>query len=155
MRSRCCSVGSAAWCASCFPVGTWKPEPAEGHVIITRRTFVLAASASLVAGAAAQAQDKAAKIKVVATFSILADLLANVGGDRVDIATLVGANGDAHVYQPSPADAKRLADAKVVFTNGLGFEGWIARLIKASGTKAPVVVATKGVKPRRMESADA
>src|SRR5262249_26521150 len=138
-----------------FPVGTWKPEPAEGHVIITRRTFVLAASASLVAGAAAQAQDKADKIKVVATFSILADLLANVGGDRVDIATLVGANGDAHVYQPSPADAKRLADAKVVFTNGLGFEGWIARLIKASGTKAPVVVATKGVKPRRMESADA
>jgi zinc/manganese transport system substrate-binding protein len=113
------------------------------------------ALASLVAAGPARAQGNKEKIKVVATFSILADLVANVGGDRIDIATLVGPNGDAHVYQPSPADAKRLADARVVFTNGLGFEGWIARLIKASGTKAPVVVATKGVKPRRMESADA
>jgi zinc/manganese transport system substrate-binding protein len=124
-------------------------------VIVSRRTLALAALVLLVAAAPAQAQDKPDKIKVVATFSILADLVANVGGDRVDITTLVGPNGDAHVYQPSPADAKRLADAKVVFTNGLGFEGWIARLIKASGTKAPVVVATRGVKPRRMESADA
>ena len=102
-------------------------------MLVSRRTLTLAALASLAAGAPVWAQDKTGKIKVVATFSILADLVANVGGDRVDITTLVGANGDAHVYQPSPADAKRLADAKVVFTNGLGFEGWIARLIKASG----------------------
>ena len=64
--------------------------------------------------------------------------------------SLVGPNGDAHVYSPSPADAKTLADAKVVFTNGLGFEGWIARLIKSSNTKAPNVVATKGIKPRKL-----
>ena len=64
-----------------------------------------------------------------------------------------GPNGDAHVYSPSPADAKTLADAKIVFTNGLGFEGWIARLIKSSNTKAPNVVATKGVKPRKLVEA--
>src|SRR4029453_4959597 len=79
------------------------------------------------------------------------DFVKNVGGDRVDVRPLVGPNSDAHVYQPSPGDAKALADAKVIFTNGLGFEGWIARLIKASGTKAPMIVATKGVNPRKAD----
>jgi zinc/manganese transport system substrate-binding protein len=92
----------------------------------------------------AVAQDK---LKVVATFSILADFVKNVGGDRVAVTALVGPNGDAHVYQPSPGDAKTVADAKLVFANGLGFEGWMGRLVKASGTKAQTVVATKGVKP--------
>jgi len=73
----------------------------------------------------------------------------NVGGDRVVVGTLVGPNGNAHVYSPSPGDAKKVADAKLVFVNGLGFEGWIERLVKASGTKAPVVVATKGIKSRQ------
>ena len=89
------------------------------------------------------------KLKAVATFSILADFVRNVGGDRVAVTALVGPNSDAHVYQPTPSDAKMLADARVVFANGLGFEGWIARLIKASGTKAAMVTATKGVKPRK------
>ena len=93
------------------------------------------------------------KLKVVATFSILGDFVNNVGGDRVAVTGLVGPNGDAHVYQPSPGDAKTLADAKLVFANGLGFEGWIARLVKASGTKAPMIVATKGVKPRKARRA--
>ena len=66
---------------------------------------------------------------------------------------LVGPGGDAHVYSPSPADAKRVADAKVVVVNGLGFEGWIGRLVKASGSKAPVVTASKGVKPRKTGAA--
>src|SRR6185436_8695770 len=91
------------------------------------------------------------KLKVVATFSILAAFVKNVGGDRVDARTLVGPNGDAHVYQPSPGDAKTLADARLVFANGLGFEGWINRLVKASGTKAPTIVVTKGVEPRKAE----
>jgi zinc/manganese transport system substrate-binding protein len=94
------------------------------------------------------AQDK---LKVVATFSILADFVKNVGGDRVEVQALVGPNGDAHVYQPTPGDAKALADAKVVFVNGLGFEGWMERLIKASGSKATMVTATKGVKPRKAD----
>jgi zinc/manganese transport system substrate-binding protein len=94
----------------------------------------------------AAAQDK---LKVVATFSILADFVKNIGAERVAVTALVGPNGDAHVYQPTPGDAKTLADAKVVFTNGLGFEGWMGRLVKASGTKAPMIVATKGIKPRK------
>jgi zinc/manganese transport system substrate-binding protein len=89
------------------------------------------------------------RLKVVATFSILADLVKNVGGDRIELVTLVGPNGDAHVYAPTPGDARKVAEARVVFSNGLGFEGWIARLIRASGTKAPVVVASRGVKPRQ------
>lgn len=90
------------------------------------------------------------KVPVVATFSILGDLVKNVGGDRIALATLVGPDGDAHVYSPSPADAKKLAQAKTVFINGLGFEGWITRLVKASGTKATIVVASRGVTPRQM-----
>jgi zinc/manganese transport system substrate-binding protein len=107
--------------------------------------FVLLAAILL--AAPAQAQDK---IKVVATFSIVGDIVKNVGGERVDVTMLVGPNADAHVYSPSPADAKKLADAKVVVVNGLGYEGWIQRLVRASGSKAPVVTAAKGVKPRRM-----
>lgn len=94
------------------------------------------------------------KVPVVATFSILADFVKNVGGDRVTVSTLVQPNGDAHVYQPSPADAKTVADAKIVFMNGLGLEGWLDRLIKASGTKGAVVIATKGIKPHEMKEED-
>ena len=117
--------------------------------MLSRRTAIAAlACAAMLHALPATAQEK---VKVVATFSILADLVKNVGGDRVEIVSLVAPNGDAHVYAPSPADAKKLADAKVVFTNGLGFEGWIPRLVKASGTKAPVIVASKGVKARKSE----
>ena len=94
----------------------------------------------------AAAQEKP-KLKVVATISILGDLVKNVGGDRVDVTTLVGPNGDAHVYEPTPGDAKKLADADIVFVNGLGLEGWMTRLVEASGTKASVVVVSKGVTP--------
>ena len=122
-----------------------------------RETMALTASVLAVGlGASTRAFGQGAsggRLKVIATFSILADLVRNVGGDRLDIATLVGPNGNAHVYAPSPADAKKVADAAVVFVNGLGFEGWLERLVKASGTKAPIVVATTGIKP--LERADA
>ena len=110
--------------------------------------FASALLALLLWYAPAVAQEK---LKVVATFSILADFVKNVGGERVAVSALVGPNGDAHVYQPTPGDAKTLGDARVVVTNGLGFEGWINRLVKASGTKAPMIVATKGIKPRKAE----
>lgn len=103
---------------------------------------------ALLAGIASTAAQE--KLPVVATFSILADFVKNVGGERIELTSLVGADGDAHVYQPSPNDAKKLAAAKVVFTNGLGFEGWINRLVKSSGTQAAVIVASKGVKPLKM-----
>ena len=95
----------------------------------------------------AQADDK---IRAVASFSILGDMVKRVGGDRVDVTTLVGANGDAHVYEPTPADAKNLAASAILFTNGLGFEGWMDRLEKSSGFKGKVVVASTGVKARTM-----
>lgn len=89
----------------------------------------------------------AAELKVVASFSIIADFAKNVGGDRVDISTLVGPDGDAHVYEPRPADAAALEGADVVLVNGLQFEGFMSRLIEASGTKASVVEVTKGIEP--------
>ncbi|MGH6803661.1 MAG: metal ABC transporter substrate-binding protein [Methyloceanibacter sp.] len=94
--------------------------------------------------------DSADKLKAVASFSILGDMVREVGGDRVDVVTLVGPNGDAHVFSPTPADAKTLAGAQLFFVNGLGFEGWIDRLEKSSGFKGTVVVASTGVKPRSM-----
>jgi zinc/manganese transport system substrate-binding protein len=92
--------------------------------------------------AQARAQERVA---VVASFSILGDFVKNVGGDRVDVATLVGPNGDVHVYDPAPSDAKKIAGAKLLVINGLGLEGWLPRLLQSSGSKAPVVTATKGV----------
>ncbi len=89
----------------------------------------------------------AEKLKAVASFSVLADLVRQVGGDRVEVSAIVGPDGDAHVFQPSPQDAKTIADAKLVVVNGLGLEGWMERLIKSSGTKAIVVTASKGVRP--------
>ncbi|CAO4166115.1 metal ABC transporter substrate-binding protein [Methylorubrum populi] len=85
------------------------------------------------------------KLKAMATFSILADLITQVGGERVSVTSLVGPDADAHGYSPTPGDARHVAEADLVVVNGLGFEGWIERLIKASGTKAPVIVASKGV----------
>jgi zinc/manganese transport system substrate-binding protein len=90
------------------------------------------------------------KVKVIASFSILGDLTKNVGGDRIEMATLVGPNGDVHVYEPTPADAKAIGGADLVVVNGLALEGWMDRLIKTSGYQGPVVVASQGVKPRKM-----
>ncbi|MBM6594894.1 metal ABC transporter substrate-binding protein [Microvirga pudoricolor] len=116
-------------------------------MLTKRSALTLLAGALALAGTALPALAQAPeKLKVVATFSILGDIVKNVGGDRIEVKTLVGPNGDAHVYSPTPADAKSLTEAKVVFTNGLKFEGWIARLIRSSGTKAPVVEAAGGVK---------
>src|SRR6195952_2738533 len=95
------------------------------------------------------AQDK---INVVASFSILGDFVRNVGGDRVNVTTLVGGNGDVHVYTPAPADAKKIADAKLVIVNGLGLEGWLPRLVQSSGGKATIVTATANVTPRKLGS---
>ncbi|MBN9436638.1 metal ABC transporter substrate-binding protein [Bosea sp. (in: a-proteobacteria)] len=99
------------------------------------------------------AQDKPAegKLAVVASFSILADFVREVGGARVALITLVGPDGDAHVYSPSPADAKAMAAASLVVVNGLKFEGWLTRLLKSSGTKAKLATATEGITPLKMQ----
>lgn len=124
--------------------------------MLTRRSavFLIAGCVALAGTSFAALAQSPAKLKVVATFSILGDMVANVGGERIEVATLVGPNGDAHVYSPTPADARRLGEAKVVFTNGLKFEGWINRLVKSSGTKAPVIEAAKAVTALKGEDDD-
>jgi zinc/manganese transport system substrate-binding protein len=119
--------------------------------MIARRRFLLAGAAVLAAGQAKAENTGQSKIKAVVSFSILGDLVRNVGGDRVEVENLVGPNGDVHVYSPTPGDARKLAAANVVFVNGLGLEGWMTRLVVASNAKAPVVVVSKGITPRPME----
>lgn len=92
---------------------------------------------------------KAEPLPVVATFSILGDWVQQVGGDRVVVNVLVPAGADSHVFQPTPAHARQLAQARIVFSNGLGFEGWIERLITNAGFRGTHVVATAGIEPIR------
>jgi zinc/manganese transport system substrate-binding protein len=96
-----------------------------------------------------RAQDR---MNVVASFSILGDFVRNVGGERVSVTTLVGPDGDVHVYTPAPADARKIADAKLVVINGLGLEGWLPRLVQSAGSKAILVTASQGITPRRLGS---
>src|SRR6201991_2482598 len=97
----------------------------------------------------AQAQ---ARLNVVASFSIIGDFVKNVGGDRVTVTTLVGPDGDVHVYTPTPADARRIADATLLVVNGFGLEGWLPRLLQAAGGKAAIVTATSGIAPLKAGS---
>lgn len=108
------------------------------------RALLIACLTLLCAPAMAQ---EAARLPVVASFSILADLVRNVGGERVAVTSLVAPGGDAHVYTPTPQDARKLADAQLIVINGLKFEGWIDRLVTSSGTKARIGVATRGLTP--------
>jgi zinc/manganese transport system substrate-binding protein len=92
----------------------------------------------------------AATLDVVASFSVLGDIVKEVGGDRISLKVLVGPDGDAHTFEPAPADAKALHAADLIFMNGLALEKWMEKLVVASGTRAPVIVASEGVKPREM-----
>lgn len=113
--------------------------------MLSRRMFVGAASAlaltvSMTGGAIAHD-----KLDVVASFSILGDMVHQIGGDAVSVTTLVGPDGDAHVYEPTPADAKALSQADVLVVNGLDFEGWLPRLVEASEFSGRQVVASTGI----------
>jgi zinc/manganese transport system substrate-binding protein len=106
--------------------------------------FAVLLAALLIAVAPAAADTR---LKVVATFSILGDFAREVGGDRIDLMTLVGPDADAHTFQPRPTDARTLARAQVLVSNGLGFEGWIDRLAEAAGFKGRWIVASAGTTP--------
>lgn len=107
-------------------------------------TLKLASGALFLAIAgSATAEDR---LSVVASFSIIGDLAHEVGGDAIDLTTLVGPNSDAHVYEPRPADARALANADVILVNGLDFEGFMTRLIDASGSEGVIAVLTKGAR---------
>ncbi|AWV21963.1 Manganese-binding protein [Roseomonas mucosa] len=124
-----------------------------------RRSTLLLAPALLSLGnllapgsarAQAAAPSGAPRLDVVASFSILGDMVRQVGGDRVAIHTLVGPGGDSHTYQPRPSDAAAIRSTGLVVRNGLGFEPWLDRLIRSSATKARIATASQGVTPRKM-----
>lgn len=119
-----------------------------------QRLALMALSAVLLAGPA-HAEQTTPKLKIVASFSILGDMIQTVGGDDIELITLVGPNKDAHSYQPTPNDVKALAGADIIAINGLKFEGWMTRLITASGSKAKLLVTSAGVRPRVMTQEEA
>ncbi len=113
----------------------------------TRRALLTSAAVLAVSLAAPAAARSDRPIPVTATFSILGDMVKRIGGERVAVTTLVGANGDAHVYQPTPTDVRIVSETQILVVNGLQFEGWLDRLIAASGFRGVRVVATDGVEP--------
>jgi len=115
------------------------------------RRLVLCAALALPLAIASPPARAADTIKVAASFTVLGDMVKQIGGERVEVKTFVGPNGDAHVYEPSPGDVKALADSKILMVNGLGLEGWMARLQKSSGFKGKMITATTGVRTRQME----
>lgn len=116
--------------------------------MLTRRHALLGPAALAATASVAFAAEP---MPVVATFSILADFVREVGGDRVRIDTLVGPGQDAHAFQPRPSDARRIAAARVVVLNGLGFEGWMTRLVRASNFRGTQVVASEGIRTLRAD----
>src|SRR6056297_1071530 len=113
--------------------------------MLHKRNIITLLAGTMLVGAISIPALAQERVQAVATFSIIGDLVGQIGGERVDVTTLVGPDGDGHVYSPSPADARRLAEGDVVFTNGLLYEGWIDRLIASSGTQAPVVVVAENI----------
>ncbi|WP_404295437.1 metal ABC transporter solute-binding protein, Zn/Mn family [Halomonas sp.] len=118
--------------------------------IMNASAALLGVSALLALPAAFAAE----RVQVVTSFSILADMIENVGGEHVDVTSLVGADSDAHVYSPRPTDARALANADLVVFNGLQFEGWMDRLIDASDYAGPLVITTDGIERVAMSHDD-
>lgn len=100
---------------------------------------------------AASLSVQAEPLRVVSSFSILNDMVKEIGGDKVMASTIVPANGDAHSFEPRPSDAKTLASAQLLVINGLEFESWLPRLQQAAGYKGPQIVATEGITPLAFE----
>ncbi|MDB6102235.1 MAG: periplasmic solute binding protein [Gammaproteobacteria bacterium] len=87
-------------------------------------------------------------LRVVASFTVLSDLTHEIGADLVTVQSLVGPDGDAHVYQPTPTDVRAVGSARIVVLNGLGFEGWMSRLLDSAQFHGVLVIATDGLVPR-------
>jgi len=114
---------------------------------------LVAACLSLAAPVAAAPQDQ--PLRVVASFSVLGDMVSQIGGDFIQLTTIVGPGGDVHSFEPRPSDAKALSEAQLLIVNGLGFEGWLPRLVQASGFKGVEVVASRGIAPRALSPEEA
>jgi len=110
-----------------------------------RRALLLAPALLFIRESRAQG-----RLPVVASFSILGDMAAEIGGERIEVRTIAGPDADAHGFQPRPSDAAALRGARLVIRNGLGFDSWIDRMLRAAGYTGPVVTATEGITPRAM-----
>jgi zinc/manganese transport system substrate-binding protein len=121
------------------PTNLPRPAPFSSHRLL--------ATGLLLACVAQPAHAQAPAVQAVASFSILGDMVKQVGGNRVNVDVLVAPGADAHVYQPTPNQAKTVANAQILFSNGLGFEGWMTRLMKSANYKGIHVVATQGLDP--------
>ena len=115
---------------------------------LPRRTFIWVLSCAL--GVMAQ-PSFASELRVVASFSILADMVSEIGGEAIEVESIVGPDADAHIYQPSVSDAIAVAGADIVFVNGFGFETWASNLISESASDAVVVIATEGITPIKVD----
>ena len=91
-------------------------------------------------------------VEVVASFSILGDMVKVIGGEQVRLTILIGPGADAHAFDPSPADIRTLAKAQVLVVNGLGFESWMPKLARAAGFKGKEIVASEGVTLRQLDT---
>ena len=112
------------------------------------KNFLIAVSLFTALATPAFAADK---LKVAVSFSILGDMVKRVGGDAVDVSTIVGPDADTHTYEPKPADVQLVAKSQILVVNGLGFEGWMGRFVDSSGFKGTVVTASAGIFSRTME----
>lgn len=120
----------------------------------TRRTLLKSVAVVVLLTLAAAASGTPDRpIRAVAIFSILGDMVSRIGGEHVAVTTLVGSNGDMHVYRPTPSAARAVSKAHVLVVNGLDFEGWLDRLIEASDFNGVRVVATAGIEPVAVEDA--
>lgn len=117
-------------------------------ITLPRRSLLAAALACAAAPVFAQAPRGG---RIVASFSILADLVREVAPPDFEVGSLVGPDADAHAWEPRPGDVRKLAGADLVVVNGLGFEGWMTRLVKNSGYRGEIVVASAGITPRHAE----
>ena len=118
-------------------------------IVLEKLRLCLAALALCAASTASLAADK---LPVMASFSILADLVRVVGGERVAVTTLVGPDEDAHVFEPKPLDVKNMLQTRLLVVNGLGFEPWAQKLVKAAGYKGQTVVASQGIAARTLHA---
>jgi ABC-type Zn uptake system ZnuABC Zn-binding protein ZnuA len=108
-------------------------------LLLSTAALVLALVSSACGDAAGSAAPSPGTVRVVTTTTILADLVAQVGGSRVTVDSLVPKGGEVHTFDPTPSDVRRLAAADLVFLNGLGLDDWLASLVTDAGTSAPVV----------------
>ena len=122
-----------------------RPSPLRRHLI----TAVLGLSTTLFGPAVHAQATPATPVQAVASFSILADMVRQVGGERVAVQALIGPGADAHVFQPAPSHARLVGQAQIVFANGLGFEGWLQRLLETAGYQGKPVLLSQGIEPLR------